>query len=1062
MRVLIIFFLFTISSFAKSISIPLYDYSLKQEPASDLEYKGQQIDSSEAAAMKESNFDISKLNPIRSNLFHNTKLKTTEDIKIKKRETLNFEEFKTSPTEIFRFFANDGDNKKVLLTASLDNHTNVIRSLFLRSIGFDINRPTLKDEVHINFKSEKEKENFLEKLSEQTLTSRARWIISEHTTSVKLRHILIDQPQLRNVNLYLPVMTKSRQANRRVFRSLLGLYAITDFPESINKIKWSIGKVFNNKLSLTHPYATSFKNTTEDDLKWIVRKLNQLKRDEITQIVKEANYPVEVESLIVEKLISRMVSLSQKLRLNTHLNPNLSLTNQYVVNGKLISKDFNNSAINYSNKDIPSPYRFKELFRLFGTQAVFNGLSELLDKGIENTLPGIYSSEATNKIQNQINDFKRENPNGNGTLPLRVFTSPTLFGRLFANRNIVFGRVMDTNAAIQLVDSVGAEVNLGLQGRLTGVTDSIVPNLGLNTFLSRTYTHVRAMPDLKTASRQKINKILVPKLMKKLGKIIKSEYLCTLSKAPFVDKVIISNEEFHYIKYDETVSSKDEAIKLRDKLISDGIRVNQILIIKIDRKKLCAQDIVDEKDKSIEEFLKSFAENETFIISDSLRFSAIANASIPLISTATFSLGVDQSKSLIRSIQLKKINEQIQVTVSEQNDRSTRLSESINFFIRVARNSDLFQKGKQNSKIYTVNLKEEDQTKQKMALRVIRELFIKNDKTELYKHYKAKELRHKVKSHINTLRLLWFKRDRFKMGHDLSVIIPNLGKQDFSLQQRTRKFHQHLDFKRTGSDFHSFTNDILGFFSDIASIGEPSSDPGKTFLGNSKKAFFLTEAEVTKGSDPSPTTRIEFIRSGWNKKHRKINKYFNEIDQMFSFSTRYNPIDRSILKGSTKLQSFDIRSTIILYPNALKKLQEKLVDSNKNTYMKIISFLEGKPLNNKETRKARLLKKKLWRISKSYKNIKDKVKEINQTYKWLFTSFNKSKVLSFIGEENFFATTRVVGFLKNHHKGFLEHSTDTIGTYNEELGTGIVDKLSSQLGISSYQLRALTYSPGIQ
>ena len=1063
MRILYITLLMILNTYAASISIPLNDSQGKLEPANDLIYNGQRIDSAYAQKLKESGVDLSKLDPRISHLFLNKRLSTEQEADLKNKSVFKFTGLKSSPTEIFRFFGLDKDNKKVVLTASLDNHTNIIRALLLRLIGYDINRPSLLKTTQINFDTEKEKESFLEKLSEQTLSSRTRWIQTQDKTSVTLRHIILDKAELKNVNLYLPVMTSSRQTQRRVFRSLLAIYTITDFSEAVNKIDWSVGSVFNGYLSLTHPYASAFRNTSEDDLKWVLEKINKLTRSDIESVVKKSQYPIEVEELVVEKLISRIESLSKKLRIQTNLIANKYITNSYVVDGKLTPIDFEDSAINYSNKDIPSPYRFRELFRLFGTQAVYSGLSSLLDQGIESVVPGIYNEDASRDIQNQINEYRQENPNGNGNLPVKVFSSPTAFGRVFLNRNIVFGQVLDSVAPIQLVNSVGAEVNLGLQGKLTGITNKIIPNLGINASLIRTYSHVRAMPDLKTASKQKISNILVPVLLKKLGKIIKDEYACSISELPFVEEKEISGELFYTIKYDQKDPKfKQLALNLREKLIKEGIPSNKILLLKFDRDSLCTTDIQETRSKSIDQFLKSFAENETFVISDSIRLTGLASVPIPIMNNMNLTLGTDASKALIRSVFLKKVDDTIQVTIQEQKDQSLNITESLSFYIRLVKNSNQFLKSNQKAKFYKVKIKEDNEEKQKKALRVIRDLFVRNDKTELYENYKGEDIEHDVQVRLNTFRVLWFKKDKFKMGHDLSVIIPNRGTQNFPLNKRTRTFYQQLDYKRKGSDFHSFANDILGFFSNIVTLGQASNDPGKTFLGNSTKEYYSTEAETTKGYSTQTTTRVEFIRSGWSKRSKRIYKYFDEVDEMFSSFGKYNPIDRSILHGSKKLKSYDIRSTIILYPSAIARIQDKILNSSRTMQTRILNYMSDNSGDGRVRRKSRIVLELLSQMSKSFINVKDKVKAINKLYKQLFSKFNRAKVLELIGEENFFATTRIMGFLEEHHEGVLQYSADTIGSYDENIGTGKLDQIANEFGITSFQLRALNYSPGMQ
>jgi hypothetical protein len=150
-----------------------------------------------------------------------------------------------------------------------------------------------------------------------------------------------------------------------------------------------------------------------------------------------------------------------------------------------------------------------------------------------------------------------------------------------------------------------------------------------------------------------------------------------------------------------------------------------------------------------------------------------------------------------------------------------------------------------------------------------------------------------------------------------------------------------------------------------------------------------------------------------------------------------------------------------MYPSAIKRLQDKILNSKTIQQERIINYLSDKDQTGGLKRRGRLLKEQLQSISQSFNDTKAKVKHINKVYKWLFTKFNISRVLSLIGEDNFFASTRVMGFLEDHHNGFLEHSSDSIGNYSKDLGTGKLDQLSSILGVSSYQLRALNYSPGM-
>ena len=79
----------------------------------------------------------------------------------------------------------------------------------------------------------------------------------------------------------------------------------------------------------------------------------------------------------------------------------------------------------------------------------------------------------------------------------------------------------------------------------------------------------------------------------------------------------------------------------------------------------------------------------------------------------------------------------------------------------------------------------------------------------------------------------------------------------------------------------------------------------------------------------------------------------------------------------------------------------------------------------------------------------------------LLEGFDRQKVLHYIGGENFFASTRVTGFLENSETGYVDYISNTFGQYNTEYGTGIFDQISSVLNITPYELRALNYTPGM-
>jgi hypothetical protein len=1079
------------ASFGSKLTIDLEDKKLSLMPASDLEFKNGRIDEVDALELKKNGSDISYLNPYKSNLWQNKKHKAHNYDKLNypKIVDVKFKKFKSSPREIFRTVVIDKEDssKQYVITASLDNHTNILRASLLRQLGYDLDVPKLYHKMKISFDSTQEKEKFIENVGEQTLTKRDKWIIeNSKEKEIIVKGFTLEPVELRNVNVHLPVMSRSRQQDRRVFRSLLNVYMLTDFTQKVNSIGWKVGRLFNNKIIFNHPYAREFKNTTGDDLRWIQRRINSLSRTEINKSLSLARYPQDIHKLLLEKLLSRINKLSEYYSLDSKYIINTDLSYGNVSSGKLTKANYPKYVVEFHKEDPQNPYRFSEVFRLFKTQIMYSTVSGLLDSAIQKYIPGIYTTDAVEKVQSKIVDFRKENPSQNGVLPLKAFSSPIVNGRVFTNRNIVFGQYLGSNAPIQLVDSVGAEVSLGLYTTLTGVPNNIMPGLNVSASMGRTYIHVRAMPDLKTASKQSLKKLFVPNLLKSLGRVIKDEYECSVPETSFVEESELNGKVLYYVKYDRSwQTGKADAIKLRQGLIDSGISKSQILLIVIKRDTLCVDQIATTRKESMNMFLKQFAANETFIINDSVRIMGNMNAPIPVptVPGLTISLGTEHNMAILKSVMLRKTTEGIEVTVSNQKDVKNSLKEGLNYFVELLSNSNQIIKGKMQSKVYKIQLEELDEKQRDIALKTLRQLFVSNIHQSMIENYKSTNLDHRVLAKLRGFKLLWFKSDKMKMDHTVDVLIPNKDGQEFTEKQRTRKLYSTFVIKRKGNDFHSFLDRAVNSFSGFLSIGSNNGDPGQTFMGQGSKTSYITESELTKNFPLNPTTRIEFSWTGWSKKTKKLEKYFRKIEDTFRLFTSTDLIDRSLFNASPRLRSYDIKSTLILYPEAFDKIKRMVIESREAVAINSLYNLYGKenwkdfcirsieffgergPQEYYGERKYDCVPSSVQSLLKLRHSLPEDRKKltnaINKLYINLFKNFDKAHVLKWIGKENFFASNRVTGFREKHHIGFIEYISDTVGVYNLEHGTGLFDKVGSHIGVSPYELRAMNYTPGM-
>jgi hypothetical protein len=1064
---------------ASTVSIPLSIKDTTKKPSKDLVYAGKQIDAYEAFKLQQEGHDLALLNPYESSLWQNKKHAIKQPI-INKQDYI-FSDYKLSPSQIFRAVIT-GKNKaqRFVLTAGLDNHTNIIRAGLLNRLGYDVAIPVFYKELKVEFTSSEQRDLFLKKLGEQTLTKRTKWVKEQTPLTLTLKEVTLEYAELKNINVFLPVMTKKRQEERRVFRALLSVYALTDFPQSINAINWKVGRNFNKYLIINHPFADKFRDVSLADLKWIQNRINKVGRKEIKDIVNLAQYPEGINSLVLEKILSRINSLNQHLKLNETFIINRNINASNVIKGKLISNQYENSVVQYYKAEQDSPFNSKDLFKLFRTQMTYNALSEVLNQAVEKFVPGLYTGEALGDIQDQISDYKINNPSQAGSMPVKFFSYPTAYINTTANRNIVFGSHFGSNAPIQLVDTVSAGVNLGLYNMLTGLSSDVTPSVSAGASISRSYTHVRGMPSLEKATDHSIKQVLVPRVLKSVGRILKSEFTCSLTNTVNVVDTELQGNRIIYIKYDIGATSvKEDAIKKRSELIKSGVSEDIILLVPTDREAFCHKEIEEEKDQNINTFLREFALNEVFLITDSINLATNVNVLIPLDAAAgvalTANVGGDVSKGIIKSVIIRKKENSIDVSIQEQKNSSKQLNLGISFFIEIIKNSTKWFTGEMQTKIYSIPTENLSPSEQTNTLNALRELFVSNSTNYLEEYYKPIMLDHEVDGHLNTFRMLWYKNESAVMDHSVNVILPE--QDSLTLEQRTKTLFSTRSVKRDGNDFFGLVSSLVTRVSRFINLGGSEIDPAKTIKGSSRSRYYVSEGELTPNAQSAITTKVDYVWKGWSAKTSKLNSIFNFIEGLFEQTQVNYSIDRNKFQNISLLRNYEVRTTFIVYPEFIENFNNTILRSEYEDALYHLKELYGhKKWRKYCQRKQRLNKrlnsrrkcipgpvKRLLKLRKSQivLNKNRLIKQQNNIVMGLLEGFKRKKVLEWIGEENFFSSTRVTGFLENDEKGHVDYISNSYGHYNSEHGTGIFDSIASILNISPFELRALNYTPGI-
>jgi hypothetical protein len=1095
------------NSSAQILSIPLRDPEFKLAPASDLEYQNNRISEIEAHQLAQEGIDLSELEPYKSNLYKQTKLDLTQNIQIKNKKII-FHSSLNSPTEFYRASVNiEGEN--FTISSSLYNHQTMFRAGLLRLLGYDIEIPQYAHTLDLHFSSIEDKNSFLEKLTDSTLLAKSRWIKNldedhENNLVLTLKGVLIEPAQLKNVPVYWPIMDESRQKSRRLFRSLLYLYTLTDFNEKINLVEWRTGDIFNNELILSHPYATEFLNTTIDDIKWIHKKIIQLSEDEIHSALKLSHYPKEIEMLLLEKFKARLFHLGQLIQIPSYLKYDENISLKGIFQGKLLEKDYSDYVPSFWEEDPLSPFRFSEMFKFLRNQITYDMISGLLDKAQEKFVPQIDDTLALEKIKSNI----QEAIAGGESATLKMWSYPTVGGQVSGRRSIVFGQYLGNNAPIQLVDTFGVQANLGLFSAFTGIPNSVFPTTKIGLSLSRNWTHIRAMPDLSTATEQKVSKLLVPHLMKKLGRVLNDDIECTIEEKAWFKEEIIATVRMWVIYYDKTLEEgKTAALELREKLISENIPSEKILLQAIDKETLCSTEIEDTRNKNLDEFLKEFALDESIMVTDSLNLFADVNVKInfPFLDPLSASLASDNNKATLRSYIIRKTDLGLEITLQTQKNLSTTFSAGLNYYIGIMKNSTKWLDGDMISKVYKIKLVDITDEEKILAIKTLKEILFRNSYSHLKDNYNPIDLNHEAKVKLNTFRFLWFKSEKLKMNHELTVVVPNKAhnlevdpvvnpdliwqppqpdRVDLSLEERTRTLFSTLFIKRNGNNYHAFIdrtiNDLIG----IVQLGSNDQDPGQSILGKSFKKYYVTESDLTETLPLNATTKIDYIHTGWSLKPKKLQKILDEHEAIFKTAQNNFEIDRTQFYQMSQLRSYDIKTSIILYPEAFTKIETYLYNHSEATAISILRFLYGIEEWDQYCQNAidffGEMGPQVYYGEKTYNCLppmaqtimhlrsdglpydrKEKTLEINELYKALFEEGKKPVILEWLGLENYLGMTKISGFRTEDATGYLNYNSSTMGTLNKDLSTGLFDSIAILLGINAYELKAMIYTPSM-
>lgn len=572
-------------SFAEFSRVPITNIEL---PANDLVHPDYGlIDPEFALELANDGLDLSTLNPLETEEWMDKDFSQSGAIKdqslpLEEGEVLSYNGVIKSPSGKMRFNAiKDGLRFQVHLAKNL--HTILLRKNLLRKLGFDIPAMKYMKQITITFDSVEQKNFFkdIEVLSD-TAAASARWIVKESEMSLTLQDVYVKMPtETEGFDLAFTMFPD--KLTSRPLRAALVPYSLLDLGESVNKFSYSALKVENKNLIFSHDTESIF-NASIDDVKWMARKISQLTKEDLKEIVDQAYFPDVVSQIVYNKILARRNDILKTLNIDSQeLSYKKDLKLEGVKDGYLITQQFPGYASRFSHGVQKGP--LDDLWSYAKAEIQSNVISSAVDMANE-YLTAFKPEEARLEWMQEDflehKDWAIEYFQEHGEfpeLPFGTWRSPMFKGNFILSRDIVIGGALGTDNFVQLADSAGFQFSMGLYIGLERVFSKLVNGVAMPNLSSRViYTHARPIISIKEALKQPYKNILVNFLTKRLNnhinelqngkeltqeerKIFVSEVFSEISKELGVgDSLIISN-----------VVSPDASVTLKMPVFNGGV-----------------------------------------------------------------------------------------------------------------------------------------------------------------------------------------------------------------------------------------------------------------------------------------------------------------------------------------------------------------------------------------------------------------------------------------------------------------------------------------------------------
>ncbi len=921
---------------AQSVSIPL---NTVKKPAGDLvSNSGQNLDVGEAAALLKKGEDISLLNPQPNKLWQDKKYPTVDHKNLdypEANEGVQFLSEEVTTLGTFMGRVQSRKNPEIFFRMSVSRYTQsaLMRSAFLRKLGYYIPSPKSYRNLRVFFKDEAEKEKFLEGAQMPPVLNdfeSRKWILenNKNNHSVVLADSVLEPANSEYFDLqwgFAPNPANPNQlpfvqmlSRNRAYRALIVPYSLVDVPESINRYSTKFASILSGHVILTHPSAESFSSVTYEDIRWLVRQMVDWTKDDYMEIVQAADYPKDIEPLVFAKLMYRVKNLFQTFKMKTAQPiqlPVLNITTKsgVVKNGKVMKEFVPGYPQRFSHGDRESPIKDGDMFRYLSIQGKTSLLSSLLgefNKRIQVLTTEQAVEKRTDVIKNRIINHIKTKPMEPLYQKVEAWGGPLGGISAYASRHVSSGTYNESSAAIQLVDNLSVSGSLGYFFAIDGLP-VVRPGGGANVNVMRDYTHVRPLMSMEEGTKMSWKDLAIPSFMKNLSAVLKST---------------------------EPVKGKNPE---------------------------------DPKKLPLDAFLSELRDGEVFTITDSIALSAYAQISAsfdvmmgikPLSYVNSLALGVDASKIILRQTTISRTKEGIQVYVRDQSGKIFGVTFDVNLFINMLKIRAQVQMTDLHTDAFVIDYNPEyaDLVDSNGEQRFVKDfvhtrdnlrpallaLFANNETEFLYKRFDHKrfDLEHKFKTKETKVKFLWYRANSFEEDHTVKIQYP----RDPSAPDLKPADEEVVLFSNKTGDLEG--RDYLGLGLDVAEgllnhftpqfkfdLNAPNNpNPANMPFGKAYWRMVNSEADLSpKGEKLSDISIVQHVWGGWGIKQKEFFQIIDSITGKFKdFGIASTPlIDKSEFSNMKSIDFYRVTANLSVLPGGIAKIKKFILQPQ----------LDGKP-----------------------------------------------------------------------------------------------------------------------